>query len=204
MADITSIIIGIFNPTTVVGGLICIFLLFYIDAIIFPTVPELFTVGIYASQDQIGTLPFGLLILGTVAASEVLGFCTLYYVVRKVRVPKLIQKGVDKFQAFLIYPDERMILVNRVAPIVPFLGAFASICHWNLRKSIKYVLIGGMAKYGLILLASGLFIAYWDRGTATIVVLVLVIGVIIASFIASYHRKKRMTEQGGKCLMPDP
>jgi hypothetical protein len=202
MADITSIIISIFNPTNVVGGLICIFLLFYIDAIIFPTLPELFTVGIFASQTQIGTLWFGLLILGTVALSEVLGFCTLYYVVKKVRVPRLIQRGVDKFQSFLIYPDERMILINRVAPIVPFLGAFASICNWSLRKSLKYVLIGGLLKYGLILLASGLFIEYWARGTATIVVLTLVIGVIIASFIASYYRRKKMAGQQEKCPIP--
>jgi membrane protein YqaA with SNARE-associated domain len=202
MADITSIIISIFNPTNVVGGLICIFLLFYIDAIIFPTVPELFTVGIFASQTQIDTLPFGLLILATIAVSEILGFCTLYYIVKKVRVPKLIQKAVDKFQAFLIYPDERMILVNRVAPIVPFLGAFSSICNWSLRKSLNYVLIGGIAKYGLILLASGLFIEYWARGTATVVVLVMVIGVIIASFIASYYRKKKIIRGQEKCNVP--
>lgn len=202
MAGITDIIISIFNPTNVVGGLICIFLLFYIDAIIFPTVPELFTVGIFASQTQISTLGFGLLILVTIAISEVLGFCTLYYIVRKVKVPRLIQRGVDKFQAFLIYPDERMILVNRIAPIVPFLGAFASLCNWSLKKSLTYVLIGGVIKYGLILLASGLFIEYWGGPNATIAVLTLVIGVIVISFVASYYRKKRLISQRGKCEVP--
>ena len=201
MADITSVVIGIFDPTNVVGGLICIFLLFYIDAIIFPTVPELFTVGIFATQTQIATLWFGLLILGTIAISEVLGFCTLYYVVKKVKVPKIIQRGVDKFQAFLIYPDERMILVNRIAPIVPVLGAFASICNWSLKKSLKYTLIGGVIKYGLILLASGLFIEYWDRSTATVVVLTMIIIVIIVSFVASYYRKKKISDRGGKCAI---
>ncbi len=199
MADITSIITGIFDPTRVVGGLICIFLLFYIDAILFPTVPELFTVGIFASQTEIATLWFGSLILATIAISEVLGFFTLYYVVRKVKVPKLIHRGVDKFRGFLICHDERLILVNRVAPVVPFLGAFASICNWSLRKSLKYVLIGGFVKYGLILLASGLFIEYWDRETATIVVLTMVIAVIIISFAASYYRKKRITGRLEKC-----
>lgn len=202
MADITSVIISIFNPVNVVGGLICIFLLFYIDAIIFPTMPELFTVGIFALQTQISTLGFGLLILVTIAISEVLGFCTLYYIVRKVKVPRLIQKGVDKFRAFLIYPDERMILVNRIAPVLPFMGAFASICNWSLKKSLMYVLIGGMAKYGLILLASYLFLAYWDSSTATTVVLTMVIGVIALSFVASYFRKKKMIGQRGKCEIP--
>ena len=199
MADITSIIISIFNPTNVVGGLMCIFLLFYIDAVILPTLPELFTIGIFASQTQIGTLPFGLLILGTIAISEILGFCTLYYLVKKVRVPKIIQRGVDKFDAFLICPDERMILVNRIAPILPFLGAFASMCHWSLRRSLKYVFIGGMVKYGLILLASGLFIEYWARGPATAVVFIMITVVIIVSFIASYFRRKRVTEKKEIC-----
>jgi hypothetical protein len=199
MADITSIIISIFNPTNVVGGLMCIFLLFYIDAVILPTLPELFTIGIFASQTQIGTLPFGLLILGTIAISEILGFCTLYYLVKKVRVPKIIQRGVDKFDAFLICPDERMILVNRIAPILPFLGAFASMCHWSLRRSLKYVYIGGMVKYGLILLASGLFIEYWARGPATAVVFIMITVVIIVSFIASYFRRKRVTEKKEIC-----
>ena len=199
MADITSIITGIFDPTRVVGGLICIFLLFYIDAILFPTVPELFTVGIFAAQTEMSTFWFGSLILATIAISEVLGFFTLYYVVRKVRVPRLIQRGVDKFRGFLFYHDERLILVNRVAPVVPFLGAFASICNWSLRKSLKYVLIGGLVKYGLILLASGLFIEYWDRETATIVVLVMVIGVIIVSFAASYYRKRKISGRLEKC-----
>ena len=107
------------------GGLICIFLLFYIDAIIFPDgAGTVHGRHLRLPDPDIDTLAFGLLILVTIAISEILGFCTLYYIVKKVRVPKLIQRGVDKFQAFLIYPDERMILVNRVAPIVPFLGAF--------------------------------------------------------------------------------
>jgi membrane protein DedA with SNARE-associated domain len=200
MADpVTSFIIDVFNPTNVVGGLICTFLLFYVDAIIFPTVPEIFTMYFFASQTQIPTPWFGLLILVTIAVAEVLGFCTLYYLVKKLKVPKLIQKGVDKFQGFLIYPDERMILVNRVAPIVPFLGAFASMCHWSLRKCVRYILIGGIAKYGLILLAGTLFIEFWDRITATVVVLVMVIVVIILSFIASYYRKKKMIGGAGKC-----
>jgi ABC-type phosphate/phosphonate transport system permease subunit len=95
-----------------------------------------------------------------------------------------------------------MILVNRVAPIVPFLGAFASLCNWSLKKSLTYVLIGGVIKYGLILLASGLFIEYWGGPNATIAVLTLVIGVIIISFVASYYRKKRLIGQRGNCEVP--
>ena len=199
MDGITEIISGIFNPSNVVGGLICIFLLFYIDAIIFPTLPEVFTVAIFTTQTQIALLWFALLILITIAVAEILGFCTLYYIVKKVRVPKLIQRAVDKFQAFLIYPDERMVLVNRVAPIVPFLGAFASICNWSLRRSLLYNLVGGIVKYGLILLASVMFIEYWDRGTATAAALTMVIVVIILSFIASYYRKKKMTATQDTC-----
>jgi membrane protein DedA with SNARE-associated domain len=155
-------------------------------------------VVIFAVQTELSPLWFGLLILVTIAISEVLGFSTLFYIAKRFKMPKMIQRAVDKYRGFLIYPDERMILVNRIAPIVPFVGAFASICNWNYRKSVLYILIGGIVKYGLILLVSGLFIEYWEKGTATTVVLIMVIGVIIASFIASYYRKKKFVERKEK------
>ena len=50
-----------------------------------------------------------------------------------------------------------------------------------------------MAKYGLILLASGLFIQYWAKGAATTVIFIMITAVIVISFIASYFRRKRVT-----------
>src|SRR5207249_9507820 len=37
---------------------------------------------------------------------------------------------------FLGVPDERAILLNRIAPVVPFVGAFIATLRWNYRRSM--------------------------------------------------------------------
>ncbi len=192
MIDIPQILSEFFSPLGVWGLLICIFILFYIDAIIFPTLPELFTVLVFLTPTAIPIELFAVLILMTIAVAEVLGLTTLYLAIKRARIPKRIENGVIRYQRFLICPDERMILINRLAPTLPFLGAFVAICHWSYRKAIFYTLLGGIAKYGIILAASGAFIAYMERGMATAATLIMVVIVIALSFIASAIRRKRM------------
>ena len=62
----------------------------------------------------------------------------------------------------------------------------------GLKRSIAYLLIGGMTKYGLILLLSGFFLAYLEKGTATTVTIAMVLAVIALSFVATMVRKRRM------------
>jgi hypothetical protein len=195
MTDIGTFFIELFSPLGLWGGLLCIFLLFYIDAIIFPTIPELFTVVIFASGAIYGVDPllFAVAILGTIVVAELAGAMTLFMVVRKARVPTRIQNVVKKYQGFLLCPDERMILVNRIAPILPFLGAFIAFAGWELRRSLIYLVVGGVVKYGIILALSGLFFAFFsDRGTAATVTIIMVLTTIGLSMIVSYYRKRRM------------
>lgn len=197
MTDIGTFFIDLFRPLGLWGGLLCIFLLFYIDAIIFPTVPELFTVAIYASGQYHGAEPvsYAVAILVTLVVAEVLGAMTLYCVVRRARLPDRVRRIVKRYQAFLLCPDERMILINRVAPILPFLGAFIALAGWDLKKSLIYLVLGGAVKYGLILALSGLFFTFFsDRTTATTVTMIMVIVIIILSMIVSYYRKRRMED----------
>lgn len=192
---ISNFISGIFSPLGLLGGLICIFLLFFIDAIIFPTVPELITIVIYTNfsiQPGANPLLIGVAILIVIVIAEVAGLTVLYLVVKKVRVPNRIHIAIKKYQSFLIYPDERMILVNRVAPILPFLGAFVALCDWNYLRSVKYTVIGGVIKYGAILLIGGVFIELLDPDTAFLTTMIMVILVIVVGFIISFIRKKRM------------
>ncbi len=202
MFDLAQFLQQLLSPLGTLGLLLCIFTLFYIDAIVFPTLPELFTVviflGVTANASAIVGIPpevwFGVLILVFIAMAEVLGLTTLYLIVRRAKVPGRVEIIVRQYLRFLIYPDERMILLNRIAPVLPFLGAFVALCGWSYKKSVAYTLIGGTIKYGLILFASGAFIAYLDSGTAVIATLALVIGVLIISFLLSYYRKKKVDE----------
>ena len=186
------IIAELFGPLGAAGGVLCIFLLFYIDAVLFPTLPELFTVLVFIQGYGLDPIVLGLLLLAAIAAGEVAGLMTLYTVVKRLRVPGRLQKAVMGYRDFLLCQDEKMILINRVAPVLPFMGAFVALCRWDLRRSIAFLLIGGITKYGLILLMSGFFLAYLEKGAATTVTLVMVLVVIALSLIATLVRKRRM------------
>ena len=165
------LIAELFGPLGAVGGVLCIFLLFFIDAVMFPTLPELFTVLVFVQGYGLEPIVLGALLL---------------------RVPARLQKVITSYRDFLVCQDEKMILVNRIAPVLPFMGAFVALCHWDLRRSIIYLLIGGITKYGLILLLSGFFLAYMEKGTATTVTIIMVLVVIALSFVATVIRKRRL------------
>lgn len=174
----------------VVAGLLAwVFILFYIDSIIFPTLPEFFTVVIFIANP---TVTFAVEILCTIVLAEFLGFNTLYFIVKRVRVPKVIERAAKKYCQFLLVSDEKIILVNRIAPVVPFVGAFAALQNWKWTRCVLYNLIGGVLKYGAILAMSNIFFAYLSSGTAQLVTIALVLAVIAISFVWSFFRRKKV------------
>jgi hypothetical protein len=200
MVDIGQEVYHFFSGLGPLGWLAAIFILFYVDAILFPTLPELITVIIFiAGLQTTSAWVLGILILITIAIAEFAGLTTLYLIVKKVRVPKMIRRVVCKYQDFLIVKDERIILVNRIAPVLPFLGAFVAILNWSFRKAMIYTLVGGVVKYGLILLLSGWFFELLSEGTAELVTLAMVIGILVASFALSIIRRRRMKRNNANC-----
>ena len=180
---------GLFSGMGLEGVVICIFLLFLIDALLFPTLPELFFV---LALGQCPTIWFGGSLLLAAILAELIGIFALYYVVKHIRVPERVSRIAEKYIDFLVVSDERIILVNRIAPMIPFLGAFiALVKRWDPKKCVFYIVLGCVVKYGIILMASGFFATYLGSDTAQTVTLVFVFAVIIISFIASYIRKKR-------------
>lgn len=171
------------------GLLFCVFLLFYIDAIFFPTLPELFTIIIFAVYP---TVEFAAAILLVIVVAEFLGLSTLYLIVKKVRVPHRIQDIVNRYTRFLMLQDERIILLNRIAPVLPFTGAFVAICNWSFKKAALYTFIGGVVKYGIILALSSIMYRYLSGNQATLVTLLLIIVIMAISFALSWRRRKRM------------
>ncbi len=171
------------------GVVLCVFLLFLIDALFFPTLPELFMVLGFSANPTPG---FGLILLGMAVIAELLGVFTLYYVVSRIGVPERISRIANKYISFLAFSDEKIVLVNRIAPMVPFLGAFmAMIDSWDKTKCAVYIVIGCVLKYGVILLASGFFQNYLGTDMARTVTLVFVFSIIVISFIASFLKKRK-------------
>jgi len=200
MTSLGQWIADLFAPYGLAGWLLAIFILFYIDAILFPTLPELFVVLFYiGGSGEVANWEYIILILVTIALAEVAGLTTLYLIVKRIRVPRRIQSVVQKYKNFLLCRDEKMILVNRVAPVLPFIGAFVALCGWSYRKSILYTVIGGTIKYGLILIASTFFLTYFSSGTAQIVTLSMIAVIIAISFVLSIRRRKKMESENETC-----
>ena len=174
------------------GLLLCIFLIFLLDAFLFPTLPELFFVIAYmGGQEYGGGLAFdGALLLMAILA-ELVGIFTLYYVVKHVRVPKKIEKLINMYTKFLLLGDERLLLLNRIAPMIPFAGAFIAISKWNPYKSAAYIVIGCVVKYGFIMLLADFFYSFFGSSQAELFTIIMIFAVIGISVAASVIVKKR-------------
>ncbi len=187
--NISEFIYSIFGDYGDVGVLFCIFLIFLIDALIFPALPEIFFILGY---DYNPTPIFGCLLILMAVLAELIGIFSLYFVVKHIRIPKKISKIVEKYVGFLLVSDERVMLINRVAPMIPFAGAFIAIVEtWDPKKCAFYIVIGCVLKYGLILLASSFFYSYFSGDMALKVTMTLVIVILAISMVASYYRKKK-------------
>ena len=174
--------------------LLCICLLFLLDAILIPTLPEVFFI---MGFDRQPTVLFGGELLLAAIIGELIGIFSLYYVVKHIRVPKRISKIADKYVNFLIVSDEKALLMNRIAPMIPFAGAFIALIEsWDPKRCVFYIVTGCILKYGAILLASGFFYTFFTGRMAQQVMLVFIIAVIVVSFIASYVKKKRSGLEG--------
>jgi len=184
------------------GVLAAMFLIFLVDAAIFPALPEVFIVLFYQQLVDIwswssASAAASLLVLAL--AGDLCGNAGMYGIMKwfhaRGHVPKVIEKAMKKWTSFLAVRDERIILVNRIAPAVPFTGAFIAVCGWSLRRSLAYVLIGGVAKYVLLLLlVVGLGLAF-EPGAARLVTLVAVIALVVASLVAGFYRGRKREVQ---------
>jgi membrane protein DedA with SNARE-associated domain len=181
----------VFGPYGVIGILLFVFLIFFIDALIFPTLPELFFIlGFMAMPEQ--TLLYGAQLLAAAVVAEVAGITLLYLVVERIRVPERIKKIADKYVKFLIVSDERMLLVNRVAPMIPFAGAFISLVdNWRFPRALFYVILGCLIKYGLILLMGSFFFSYFSSSDAQTYTIIFIVIVIAVSITAAFLKKKK-------------
>jgi hypothetical protein len=188
MSSIGEWIYGVFGSGGEWGILLALFFIFLIDALIFPALPELFFVFGFMYKSEIS---FGLELLAVAVSAEIIGVAVLYYIVGHIRIPKRIERLVNKYIDFLILGDERLILLNRIAPMIPFCGAFVRIAGWDIKRSLLYVVIGGVVKYGVIMLMADFFFSYFSSDDAQWYTLVFVFAVIAVSFVLSILYKKK-------------
>ena len=190
--NIGQIIYDLFGDNGDLGVLLCIFLIFLLDALLVPTLPELFFIlGFMAGAEHNTPIVFGCELLLMAILAELVGILSLYYVVKHIRIPKKIEKLVDTYTKFLVMGDERLLLLNRIAPMIPFAGAFIAIAKWDLKKSIFYIVLGCVLKYGVIMLLSNMFLDFFSSVQAQLFMIIMIVVVIAVSMVLSIVVKKR-------------
>ena len=183
---------GWFQSYGLFYALLGLFIIQVIDATIFPALPELFFTLAFMMDP---TWEWGILVLTTTVLAEITGNSLLYALVKRKSLPEFIQKAMKRWTEFIFVKDERIILINRVAPVVPFLGAFIATCKWNYKKSMLYLVMGGLAKYGALLVLIGLLNYQFDPDTAQFYSILAIIIIIGLSFVSSYIYRKKIKKE---------
>ena len=187
--DLTVIMTDIFGPYGMAGVVAMVFVAFLVDATVFPFLPEIFIIIGFAYEPPPG---FAVILLLTAIIAECLGNTLLYCVVQRFGLPRKLKRVMNKYVSILIVSDERMMLLNRIAPMIPYSGAFISVIEsWKLSRALFYIVIGCILKYGLILSMSTFFYSYFTSDVAQYVMIGFVILILAISLIASYIRKRR-------------
>ncbi|MEE9116416.1 MAG: hypothetical protein V3U09_05905 [Thermoplasmata archaeon] len=181
-------LIELFSSLGFVGGLTAIFLIFYFDAMIIPLIPELFAVLIFQADP---VWEWGILILVVAEVGEILGNSTLYFAAKNIGLPGFMKRAMNRYIDFLVLKDERLILSNRIAPTVPFVGAFIAACDWDFKKSITYVAVGGLVKYSFLLSIVAAFNVAYPRDMAQNLTLIMVIVFIAVSMMLALIKSRR-------------
>ncbi len=178
-------IINFFADFGIIGELFSLFIIYFIDSTLFPTLPEFFLLVIYSTNPCLG---WGIVLILVSLASTFVGNSIIYGIAKKYEIP-FIKKIMEKYSNILISKNEKMLLINRIAPVLPYAGAFIAVNKWDYRKSMFYIIIGGAIKFSILIALSATFYSLFERGLAQKATFYLIIATIILGFILSYFRK---------------
>jgi len=188
-------IIAFFSNFGYIGMLIALFCIFIIDSMFFPMVPEFFLLVIYSTNPS---FEWGVVLILIAAIAIFSGNTLLYIIVKKFGLPHFIQKLMKKYSGMMIAQDEKMLLINRIAPVLPYTGAFIAVNNWSYKKSIAYILAGGIAKFSFLVMLSGFFYTIFEKGIAQKATFCLIIITIALGIFLSYIRKRKIYGKGVK------
>jgi len=184
-------IIEFFSAFGVFGMALALYFIFLIDSMIFPALPDFFLLVIFLTNP--GSIEWGIALLIIAVAASFSGNTILYLLVKKYSLPKWMKKAMQKYSNMLIVSDERILLINRIAPVLPYTGAFIAVNNWNYRKAISYIIFGAGIKFGFLLLLSGTFYTLFKKGVAQEATFLLIILTILISLIASFLERKKLS-----------
>src|SRR3989440_8228735 len=197
MPSLDDVLAALFASLGPIGSLAALLLIFAVDAALFPALPEAWILITYTFRPEtMDAVGWAAVLLLVAVAGDLLGATILYALVRRIlvrgrRMPRWLESGMRRWAQVLRVPDERAILLNRVAPVVPFVGAFIATLRWNYRRSMGFVAVGGLAKYAVLLyLVFVIGVAYHPRTARAITLFLGVAGVATSRLAARPHRPR--------------
>src|SRR5207253_2360755 len=174
------------------------------NAVLFTvTAVDLAAITYTYQPETIDPVGWAAILLAVAVAGDLLGTSLLYAAVRRLLIqdrhmPRWLESGMRRWTEFLVVRDERVILLNRVAPVVPFVGAFIAALRWSYPRSMAFVAVGGLAKYAALLYLVFVIGVSYDIHTARTITLVLVVVVIALSLGGSWWYRRRRVRSAGK------
>lgn len=187
-------IIDAFASLGDLGMVTALIAIILIDGTGVPTLPEVWMVWIFGVHPGSASWAVTLILVSSLASLG--GNFILYSIVKFIGMPKRIQKVMRQYTNFLIVSDERLLLLNRVAPLVPYTGAFMAVHAWDLKKCAFYLVVGALAKSTAVVGLAAISYDNLRQELAPWVALGAVIIVLLASLVASliYRRRIGMKE----------
>ena len=190
MLGIGQDIIDVFSGMGDVGMLIAFAVIIWIDGTASPTLPEVWMIFIFGVHAD--SFMWGAAVVLVASVASLAGNFTLYYLVKAAKLPKRVQKAMKAYTNWLILKDERLLILNRFAPLIPYTGAFIAACNWNLKKCAVYIFTSAIAKFSFYIVIIWFSFESLEDDIAPWVSLAIVAVVILASVIASvWYRKKQ-------------
>ena len=193
-------IISLFASLGDGGMLLALIVIILIDGVGFPTIPEVWIVFIFGANPD--SLLWGVTLVIVASLSSLLGNFALYKLVKIAKLPNWIQRKMRQYTNFLVVKDERLLLLNRIAPVIPYTGAFIAACGWNLRRSAVYLFSGAVGKFSVIVILSWLSFDNLREDVAPWVSVGFVAAMLAASLIISVIYRKRMGIGGEPARSP--
>ena len=187
-------IIDMFSSLGDLGMLLAITVIIWIDGTAFPMLPEAWLVFIFGAHPQ--SFAWAAILVLVASCASLLGNFTLYSFVKIAKPPGWIQSAMKKYTGWLVFKDERLLILNRFAPLIPYTGAFMAVCDWNVRKCALYLSLSAVAKFSAYIVIFWFSFENLEAQIAPWVSLGVVAAVIAASVVSSIiYRKRQQTRR---------
>src|SRR2546421_12439836 len=119
MASLDELLTSLFGSLGPVGSLVILVIIFALDAALFPALPEVWIVVTYTYRptEMLGPVAWAGLLLAMAVAGGVLGAGPLFLALRPRgvlprRMPRRLQRAMEKTTGFLLVPDGQGVLLK--------------------------------------------------------------------------------------------